>query len=116
MGTYLTHTTSNSKPYHLDTCRIQILLHDFMAMGDAKVGVITQNPPSSLVLPESQNVNRELNTAANETSTKPKKKICCACPDTKRLRDECIVQHGEGACTKWIEAHLQCLRSEGFKV
>lgn len=87
-----------------------------MAMGDAKVGVITQNPPSSLLLPESQNVNQGLNTAANETSTKPKKKICCACPDTKRLRDECIVEHGEGACTKWIEAHLQCLRSEGFKV
>eukprot|EP00775_Hariotina_reticulata_P009259 gene9259-biopygen11127 len=25
---------------------------------------------------------------------KPKKKICCACPDTKRLRDECIATHG----------------------
>ncbi|KAF6173038.1 hypothetical protein GIB67_006414 [Kingdonia uniflora] len=51
---------------------------------------------------------------ANET--KPKKKICCACPDTKRLRDECIVEHGEDACSKWIQAHLQCLRAEGFKV
>lgn len=48
--------------------------------------------------------------------TKPKKRICCACPDTKKLRDECIVEHGESACTKWIEAHLLCLRSEGFKV
>ncbi|CAN6442022.1 unnamed protein product [Victoria cruziana] len=45
----------------------------------------------------------------------PKKKICCACPETKRLRDECIVQHGETACSKWIQAHLECLRSEGFK-
>ncbi|KAF7819927.1 cytochrome c oxidase copper chaperone 1-like [Senna tora] len=51
-----------------------------------------------------------------ETVTKPKKKICCACPDTKRLRDECIVEHGEAACTKWIEAHRQCLRAEGFNV
>lgn len=50
------------------------------------------------------------------TETKPKKRICCACPDTKKLRDECIVEHGESACTKWIEAHLLCLRSEGFKV
>ncbi|GJP32626.1 hypothetical protein CLOM_g17238 [Closterium sp. NIES-68] len=47
---------------------------------------------------------------------KPKKKICCACPTTKKLRDECIVEHGEEACTKWIEAHKQCLRSEGFNV
>ncbi|KAK1323159.1 hypothetical protein QJS10_CPA02g00840 [Acorus calamus] len=52
----------------------------------------------------------------SEPSQKPKKKICCACPDTKKLRDECIVEHGEEACSKWIEAHLQCLRAEGFKV
>ncbi|KAK8949875.1 hypothetical protein KSP40_PGU016814 [Platanthera guangdongensis] len=49
-------------------------------------------------------------------SPKPKKKICCACPETKRLRDECIVEHEESACTKWIEAHKLCLRSEGFNV
>lgn len=48
--------------------------------------------------------------------SKPKKKICCACPETKKLRDECIVEHGEPACEKWIEAHLKCLRAEGFKV
>ncbi|KAM3051614.1 hypothetical protein ACUV84_009424 [Puccinellia chinampoensis] len=53
---------------------------------------------------------------APATDEKPKKKICCACPDTKRLRDECIVEYGESACTKWIEAHKQCLRAEGFKV
>ncbi|XP_073027508.1 cytochrome c oxidase copper chaperone 2-like [Primulina eburnea] len=48
--------------------------------------------------------------------SKPKKKICCACPDTKKLRDECVVEHGESACEKWIEAHRKCLRAEGFKV
>lgn len=48
--------------------------------------------------------------------SKPKKKICCACPDTKKLRDECIVEHGEAACAKWIEAHRLCLRAEGFNV
>ncbi|PIA62776.1 hypothetical protein AQUCO_00200649v1 [Aquilegia coerulea] len=47
---------------------------------------------------------------------KPKKKICCACPNTKRLRDECIVEHGETACSKWINTHLECLRTEGFNV
>jgi cytochrome c oxidase assembly protein subunit 17 len=46
----------------------------------------------------------------------PKKKICCACPETKKLRDECVVEHGEDACTKWIDAHKQCLRREGFNV
>ncbi|KAI7750953.1 hypothetical protein M8C21_009815, partial [Ambrosia artemisiifolia] len=52
-------------------------------------------------------------TVVSTTETKPKKKICCACPDTKKLRDECIVEHGESACSKWIEAHRLCLRSEG---
>ncbi|KAF3531828.1 hypothetical protein F2Q69_00038291 [Brassica cretica] len=53
---------------------------------------------------------------AAAAETKPKKKICCACPDTKKLRDECIVEHGESACAKWIEAHKMCLRAEGFNV
>ncbi|XP_059284590.1 cytochrome c oxidase copper chaperone 1 [Lycium ferocissimum] len=48
--------------------------------------------------------------------SKPKKKICCACPETKKVRDECIVEHGESTCEKWIEAHRQCLRAEGFNV
>eukprot|EP00249_Psilotum_nudum_P006770 c20042_g1_i1 orf=341-715(-) len=48
--------------------------------------------------------------------SKPKKNICCACPDTKRLRDECIAEHGPDNCTKWIDVHRQCLRAEGFKV
>ncbi|KAL8032119.1 hypothetical protein ABFX02_13G073800 [Erythranthe guttata] len=48
--------------------------------------------------------------------SKPKKKICCACPDTKKLRDECVVEHGESSCEKWIEAHKRCLRAEGFNV
>ncbi|KAH7331387.1 hypothetical protein KP509_20G030600 [Ceratopteris richardii] len=53
---------------------------------------------------------------ASTQESKPKKRICCACPDTKRLRDECIAEHGPEHCGKWIEAHLQCLRSEGFNV
>lgn len=60
--------------------------------------------------------NREVGTKASEQDQKPKKKICCACPETKKLRDECIVQNGEDACAKWIEAHKQCLRAEGFNV
>ncbi|KAM3257707.1 hypothetical protein ACQJBY_049804 [Aegilops geniculata] len=61
-------------------------------------------------------VAEEKTGQAPAPDTKPKKKICCACPDTKRLRDECIVEHGEDACGKWIEAHRLCLRAEGFNV
>ncbi|CAM8974253.1 unnamed protein product [Rhodiola kirilowii] len=73
---------------------------------------------SALALPVSQQSQEASTTAApgQETKPKPKKKICCACPDTKKLRDECIVEHGEDACSKWIEAHLKCLRAEGFNV
>ncbi|AQK55859.1 Cytochrome c oxidase copper chaperone [Zea mays] len=70
--------------------------------------------------PETPAVNGEGSSAATAAApgagSKPKKKICCACPDTKRLRDECVVEHGEPACTKWIEAHKRCLRAEGFNV
>ena len=46
------------------------------------------------------------------------KKICCCCPDTKKLRDECVVFKGleHPDCLKMIEAHKVCLRDEGFDV
>lgn len=72
-----------------------------------------QNVSTALAL--SKVPNNEGSAIAGPDS-KPKKKICCACPDTKKLRDEYVVEHGEDACSKWIEAHLRCLRAEGFKV
>ncbi|KAL9687122.1 hypothetical protein QQ045_031519 [Rhodiola kirilowii] len=71
---------------------------------------------SALASPISQQSQGASTTAASVPETKPKKKLCCACPDTKKLRDECIVEHGEAACSKWINAHLKCLRAEGFNV
>ncbi|GAM20008.1 hypothetical protein SAMD00019534_031830 [Acytostelium subglobosum LB1] len=58
------------------------------------------------------------NTPATPTTTEaaPKKKICCTCPETKKIRDECIVMNGEDKCLGFIEAHKQCLRAEGFDV
>jgi cytochrome c oxidase assembly protein subunit 17 len=44
------------------------------------------------------------------------KKICCSCPDTKEVRDHCVVTKGEDKCADAIEAHKQCLRAEGFDV
>ncbi|KAK4535772.1 hypothetical protein CDCA_CDCA06G1797 [Cyanidium caldarium] len=49
-------------------------------------------------------------------SAAPKKKMCCACPETKRARDECVALRGEEACRELIEAHKACLRAEGFSV
>jgi len=48
----------------------------------------------------------------------PQKKLkpCCACPDTKKIRDECTLMHGEEECGDAIEAHKACMRSHGFNV
>ena len=50
------------------------------------------------------------------TLGKSGKKICCSCPETKKLRDECVVEKGEEFCADVIEAHKACLRAEGFTV
>ena len=50
---------------------------------------------------------------------------CCACPDTKKLRDDCFLQHGSNAddsnesadkCKAIVENHLKCMRGLGFNV
>jgi len=65
------------------------------------------------------NKNISLSSLVRESKVgKSGKKICCACPDTKKLRDECVVMKGEDDpdCIKMIEAHKVCLRAEGFTV
>ena len=47
---------------------------------------------------------------------KKKLKPCCACPETKKPRDECIMEKGEEHCGDLIEAHKQCMRNLGFKI
>ncbi|GMI08871.1 hypothetical protein TrLO_g10193 [Triparma laevis f. longispina] len=44
------------------------------------------------------------------------KKICCSCPETKKLRDACIPEKGEEGCLDLINKHKDCLRAEGFDV
>lgn len=52
-----------------------------------------------------------------EGGEKTKKlKACCACPETKKARDECIMQLGEEYCKPLIEAHKKCMRDHGFKI
>lgn len=54
-------------------------------------------------------------STADAPAAKPKK-ICCACPETRKVRDECVTHNGEDACAESIEKHKLCLRAEGFNV
>jgi len=53
---------------------------------------------------------------ADNSETKPKCKACCACPETKKIRDECVLFNGEENCSKEIEAHRACMRAAGFNI
>ena len=48
--------------------------------------------------------------------SEPKCKPCCACPETRIPRDECVIENGEENCQDLIEAHKQCMLKHGFVV
>ncbi|KAJ9064363.1 Cytochrome c oxidase copper chaperone [Entomophthora muscae] len=50
--------------------------------------------------------------AAKDERPKP----CCACPATKKARDECIFANGEESCLELIAAHKKCMRDLGFNI
>ncbi|MFS7921376.1 putative cytochrome c oxidase copper chaperone, cysteine alpha-hairpin motif superfamily [Helianthus anomalus] len=56
----------------------------------------TQDYPFALRLTKAQ--KDEGSTIVADSETKPKKKICCVCPNTKKLWDACILEHDESAC------------------
>jgi cytochrome c oxidase assembly protein subunit 17 len=64
-----------------------------------------------------ENLSIEIQKSLELEPRTPKKKICCSCPETKKARDACIVQHGQEneQCGHLIEAHKLCLRNEGFQ-
>ena len=37
----------------------------------------------------------------------PTKKICCACPETKKARDACLIVNGEDGCKALIEVLMR---------
>ncbi|XP_026808857.1 cytochrome c oxidase copper chaperone [Rhopalosiphum maidis] len=56
-------------------------------------------------------------SSENKPAEEPKKlKACCACPETKRTRDACIMENGEENCRHLIEAHKECMRKMGFNI
>ncbi|XP_060897308.1 cytochrome c oxidase copper chaperone-like [Labrus mixtus] len=50
------------------------------------------------------------------TEQKKSLKPCCACPETKKVRDACIIEKGEENCAVLTEAHKDCMRELGFKI
>ncbi|KAK5641723.1 hypothetical protein RI129_010270 [Pyrocoelia pectoralis] len=71
------------------------------------------------------NISEKVEAASAEITSKsppssettPKKlKPCCACPETKKVRDACIIENGEENCQHLIEAHKECMRSMGFNI
>jgi len=75
------------------------------------------NPP-----PEPSKKSAEVESAkanpekCKESSDSKKLKACCACPETKKLRDQCVVENGEENCGPQIEAHKRCMREAGFDI
>lgn len=51
-----------------------------------------------------------------EKPQKPVCKPCCACPETRKARDLCIVERGEEECADLMEAHRECMRKLGYKI
>ncbi|XP_007106290.1 cytochrome c oxidase copper chaperone [Physeter macrocephalus] len=54
--------------------------------------------------------------APSESQEKKPLKPCCACPETKKARDACIIEKGEENCGHLIEAHKECMKALGFKI
>ncbi|KAG2393934.1 hypothetical protein C9374_003698 [Naegleria lovaniensis] len=52
----------------------------------------------------------------SEAPRTPAKKICCSCPDIKKIRDSCLITNGEdnAECKYLITAYRLCLRDVGF--
>ena len=63
-----------------------------------------------------QTQRAHMGASASKVADAKPKKICCACPITKNARDACIPEHDEEKCKYLIDAHLRCLRDEGFDV
>ena len=67
-------------------------------------------------MPETEPAEVKATETPAAEAEKPKLKPCCACPETKKPRDECIMENGEENCRDLIEAHKECMRALGFKI
>lgn len=61
-----------------------------------------------------KSVDSEQKPKAASSGEPEKPKPCCACPETRLPRDECIVEKGEASCQDLIQAHRECMAKYGF--
>ncbi|KAK9888189.1 hypothetical protein WA026_000458 [Henosepilachna vigintioctopunctata] len=66
--------------------------------------------------PAKEAVVSKVDVTSTPTEEPKKLKPCCACPETKRVRDACIIENGEENCKHLIEAHKECMRKAGFNI
>ncbi|KAG7255694.1 hypothetical protein CRUP_021756 [Coryphaenoides rupestris] len=90
-------------------------LADEVMTGSSLRGSVGAAPPWPPPTPPSFPVMSGIVAASTETPAAPsteKKplKACCACPETKKVRDACIIERGEDQCLPLIEAHKECMR------
>ncbi len=52
--------------------------------------------------------------SSGEKDQKAPPKPCCACPETRKARDECVLFNGEESCQEFIEKHRECMRGYGL--
>ncbi|GJN88839.1 hypothetical protein Rhopal_001810-T1 [Rhodotorula paludigena] len=83
-------------------------------------GPVSFHPTENRPLTGSEAADPKLNPR-NPEGLKP----CCACPETKKARDDCFLQFGSNQddsadagsqCRDIVERHRQCMRSLGFNV
>lgn len=55
-------------------------------------------------------------TSSKPQKQEPKCKPCCACPETRQKRDECVIVKGEEGCIELIRKHQECMRAQGFNI
>ncbi|KAH9459951.1 hypothetical protein Pst134EA_007036 [Puccinia striiformis f. sp. tritici] len=71
--------------------------------------------PNTMEAAQAQNIKPQ-----NPEKIKP----CCACPETKRLRDDCFLRFGPPdeskestiKCAELIAAHRACMAQYGFQI
>ncbi|EEB05435.1 cytochrome C oxidase copper chaperone Cox17 [Schizosaccharomyces japonicus yFS275] len=57
-------------------------------------------------------------SAVQQPEQEEKPKPCCACPETRKARDACLLESKNGPieCAKLIEAHRKCMAQYGYEV
>lgn len=80
------------------------------------MGNKAQSPAGEVVLGTQKTKGPITHEVPNPNAKQPSCKACCACPETKRARDQCIMERGEENCKELIEAHKKCMREQGFNI